>query len=157
MQGDFSALAAEANFGSTAHSPRAPARYNMLAKAGIPGGRAYLEAHFPGGLALPGAYVAAGALQALDAAVDEALDAGAWADAAPLSPASLAPADAAELLARCPSVQALGGCSETLEREAQVHLFAGRPVLCCSQPSPHDCISRQHQQTMSSLSSNHKS
>lgn len=44
----------------------------------------------------------------VEAGVDEALDSSGWADAMALVPAALTPADAAALLARCPSVQRLG-------------------------------------------------
>ena len=94
--------------GSTHSFNACSCRYDMVAKAGIPSGRAHLEQHFPGGIALSGAYVDASALQALDAAVDEALEAGAWADCGPLAPPSLSYADAADLLGRCPAAQALG-------------------------------------------------
>ena len=85
-----------------------PCRYDVVSKAGVPNPRAHLEGLFPGGLALAGAYVAPGLIEQLDTAAEEALESSGWADCAPLAPAALSGGDAAELVARCPAVQALG-------------------------------------------------
>ena len=108
----------------------------MVTKAGITNPKAHLESLFPGGMALVGAYVAPSLVEQLDAAAEEALGAGSWADCAPLAPAALAGGDAAELVARCPAVQALG---------ARAHVIREFGIV------PHDGIRAVWQRTCALL------
>ena len=80
----------------------------MVTKLGVPNAQQHLAGLFPGGFALRSAYVAPSQLQQLDAAVDEALEAGSWVDCLPLVPSVLSTADAVDLLSRAPTAQQLG-------------------------------------------------
>lgn len=80
----------------------------MVTKLGVPNAQQHLAGLFPGGFALCSAYVAPSQLQQLDAAVDEALEAGIWVDCLPLVPPVLSTADAVDLLSRASTAQQLG-------------------------------------------------
>ena len=62
----------------------------------------------PHARSLDSAFVASNMLDAVEAAAQEALDSGAWTDAAQVLPPVLSAADIASLLAECPIVQGLG-------------------------------------------------
>ena len=79
-----------------------------MSKLGVTNTRVHLESLFPEGIPLQTAFVAPLLIQQLDAAVEEALDSNSWVDCLTLVPSVLSPADAADLLARCPSVKSLG-------------------------------------------------
>ena len=79
-----------------------------MSKLGVTNARVHLDSLFPEGIPLQTAFVAPLLIQQLDAAVEEALDSNSWVDCLTLVPTVLSPADAADLLARCPSVKSLG-------------------------------------------------
>jgi hypothetical protein len=87
--------------------------YDTLRKAGIPGDKAYCRTTFPDGLALDSVCVGPGLLAQLEAAVEEALAAGSWLDAAGVLPSAFSEADVAGVLAKCSGVVAATGGSSS--------------------------------------------
>ncbi|KXZ55512.1 hypothetical protein GPECTOR_2g1061 [Gonium pectorale] len=77
--------------------------YDTVKRMGISGERAYLRSAFPDGIPLESAFVAPSLLASLEAAVEEAVAAGAgWVDVGPLLPSALSAGDVAALLGRVP-------------------------------------------------------
>ncbi|BDA42327.1 E3 UFM1-protein ligase 1 homolog [Coccomyxa sp. Obi] len=90
--------------------------YDTVSKLGVTNARAHLEGLFPEGIPLQTAFVATSLIEQLDAAVEDAFDSNSWVDCLSLAPSVLSPADAADLLARCPSVKALGSKAQGADK-----------------------------------------
>jgi hypothetical protein len=108
------------SYSQITRGPRNLRRYDTVSKLGVNNARAHLEGLFPEGIPLQTAFVAPTLIQQLDAAVEEALESNSWVDCLPLVPSVLSATDAVDLLARCPSVKALG--EDQTPRESTVLL-----------------------------------
>ncbi|KAG1674314.1 hypothetical protein FOA52_013503, partial [Chlamydomonas sp. UWO 241] len=88
--------------------------FDTVKKLGFSDAKAYLSGKFTDGLALESMFVAPSLLGQVDAAAEEVISTGGWADLGPLLPPALSPGDVSALLAKAPSLAGCGAAAEAM-------------------------------------------